>query len=202
MPAANPRWNPPWSHPYHRHRAIGGNVPVNTATVRWARRIPPANSSPRCTCPSESLSPRLSPKRLFNWSRILFVIRRALLPWKVPRRSFRYGHSLFLAPVSFLSPRRSLPFIPRDSSPMCEACDRELREKERIPWRITVESTVSCSGSYYGWCGSLGFLNPFAFKEAEKFEEPFASAKVVGTAKKKPRSRFPDNECFAIFARS
>lgn len=40
-------------------------------------------------------------------------------------------------------------------------------------------------------------------KQAEKFEEPFALAKVVGTARKKPTlSRFPDNESFAIFAGS
>lgn len=112
MPGANPRWNPPRSHPYHRHRAIAGNVPVTglrcAGRAEFHLRTHPLDAR-------VSLSPRLSPKRLLNWSRILFVIRCALLPWFLDSRfdtAFSFSRSSFFLISSPAPPFHSARLIP------------------------------------------------------------------------------------------
>lgn len=197
MPAANLRWNPA----VHRHRAIGGNVPLRYlgAPNSTCKLISPSLSMH--TCPSESLSPSLSPKRLFNWSRIFFVIRCAHFLCGT-RRSFRYGRSLFLAPVSFLSPRR-LPFgtARRLVSDVQGMRTGTAWERADSVTRSGAEyGIVSCSGSYYGWCGfPLDFLTLSPLRKEKSLKSCSCERKSY---RKEATLEISDNGSFAIFTKS
>lgn len=100
MPAANLRWNP---RPVRR-RAIGGNIPATVsgrAKFHLQTRLPlplqPVSHLIHVARPRRAFAP-LIPKRLFNWPRDSFVIRRTS-SWNSPAVSTRRS---LLAPVSFL----------------------------------------------------------------------------------------------------
>lgn len=92
----------------------------------------------------------LSPKRLFNWSRDSFVIRRVEL-------AGRFDAGVLLAPVSFSVPSSELPFDTaqlfsdlhgiRTGDRAWERADPVTRSGANFEYGIVYY------GSYYGWCG-------------------------------------------------
>jgi len=130
-------------------RAIGGNIsprylgaPNSTCKPHLSSRLPihVARASRVCSV--------LSPKRLFNWSRESFVIRRVEL-------AGRFDAGVLLAPVSFSVPSSPLAFdIARLFSDLPHGIrtgDRAWERADPVTRKLWVQYRVPWS--YYGWCG-------------------------------------------------
>jgi len=125
--AANLWWNPRSVH----RRAIGGNISPRYLSAEFHLQTHLSSRLPiHVVCRVRFV---LSPKRLFNWSRDSFVIRRVEL-------AGRFDAGVLLAPVSFSVSLSQLAFdTARLFDPICTEYERETAcEKKRIPTRSGV----------------------------------------------------------------